>query len=150
MQRICRDSLADCTASRRRRQMVRLKSIKRILEDLQKQIRSLRAASNEELQRNIPSSSGASSSRGLSRPPSENRPPDRPIEDSDEEDLETSLGLEERNYDERVGEGNRMRSLAQRSLSMAIKRLSSDQPRRPPQPQQSLHRYVHIVQIFHN
>ena len=51
MQRICRDSLADCTASRRRRQMVRLQSIKRILEDLQKQIRSLRAASHEELRR---------------------------------------------------------------------------------------------------
>ena len=48
MQRICRDSLADCTASRRRRQMIRLKSIKRILEDLQKQIRSLRNASKEE------------------------------------------------------------------------------------------------------
>ena len=51
MQRICRDSLADCTASRKRRQMVRLQSIKRILEDLQKQIRSLRAASHEELRR---------------------------------------------------------------------------------------------------
>ena len=179
MQRICRDSLADCTASRRRRQMIRLKSIKRILEDLQKQIRSLRNASKEETQnRNIPSTTPASSATspgpstssgpstsGLNNPTSGpstsaagggaststagtgNRPPSvsaaeiqMRMEESDEDDIEASLGLDERNYDERVGEGNRMRSLAQRSLSMAIKRLSSEQPRRPPQPQESLHR----------
>ena len=180
MQRICRDSLADCTASRRRRQMIRLKSIKRILEDLQKQIRSLRNASKEETQnRNIPSTTPASSATspgpstssgpstsGLNNPTSGpstsaaggggaststagtgNRPPavsaaeiQMRMEESDEDDIEASLGLDERNYDERVGEGNRMRSLAQRSLSMAIKRLSSEQPRRPPQPQESLHR----------
>ena len=43
MQRICRDSLADGAVSRsRRRQMVRIKHIKTMLEALQRQIRSLR------------------------------------------------------------------------------------------------------------
>ena len=152
MQRICRDSLADCTASRRRRQMIRLKSIKRILEDLQKQIRSLRNASKEETQnRNIipsnttpttPSSSAMSpaagsstsagtSTSGLNNPtagPSTsaagvsastsaetgngsastsagtgNRPAPssaeiQQMEDSEEDDIEASLGLDERNY----------------------------------------------------
>merc|ERR1712079_784594 len=48
------------------------------------------------------------------------------------------------------GEGNRMRSLAQRSLSMAIKRLSSEQPRRPPQPQESLHRTSNRLSRVHS
>ena len=51
MQRICRASLADCVLNRHRRQVVRLQSIRRMLEDLQRQIRCLRAASNEELSR---------------------------------------------------------------------------------------------------
>ena len=51
MQRICRASLADCALNRHRRQVVRLQSIRRMLEDLQRQIRCLRAASNEELSR---------------------------------------------------------------------------------------------------
>ena len=75
MQRICRDSLADCTASRRRRQMVRLQSIKRILEDLQKQIRSLRAASNEELRRTSNTNRSASNN------------------DSDEDEIEAATQL---------------------------------------------------------
>ena len=109
MQRICRDSLADCTASRKRRQMVKLHSIKRILEDLQKQIRSLRNASLEELR-----------ATRNSVPPSNN--------DTDDDDLETTaqLGLDERNYDERVGEGYHMRNLARSSLNRAINRLSSE------------------------
>ena len=51
MQRICRASMADCAVSRHRRQIVRLQSIRRMLEDLQRQIRSLRNASFEELSR---------------------------------------------------------------------------------------------------
>ena len=51
MQRICRASLADCALNRHRRQVVRLQSIRRMLEDLQRQIRCLRAASNEEINR---------------------------------------------------------------------------------------------------
>ena len=51
MQRICRASLADCALNRHRRQVVRLQSIRRMLEDLQRQIRCLRAASNDELNR---------------------------------------------------------------------------------------------------
>ena len=47
MQRICRASLADCALNRHRRQVVRLQSIRRMLEDLQRQIRCVRAASNE-------------------------------------------------------------------------------------------------------
>ena len=72
MQRICRDSLADCTASRRRRQMIRLKSIKRILEDLQKQIRSLRNASKEETPNrntNIPSTTTTTPSASATSAP---------------------------------------------------------------------------------
>ena len=42
------------------------------------------------------------------------------------------------------------RSLAQRSLSMAIKRLSSEQPRRPPQPQESLHRTSNRLSRVHS
>ena len=80
MQRICRDSLADCTASRRRRQMVRLQSIKRILEDLQKQIRSLRAASNEELRRTNNNTNLSASNN-----------------DSDDDDLEAATQLGEKN-----------------------------------------------------
>ena len=51
MQTICRASLADCNLNRHRRQVVRLQSIRRMLEDLQRQIRCLRAASYEELSR---------------------------------------------------------------------------------------------------
>ena len=52
MQRICRASLTDLTLSRQRRQIIRLQGIRRMLEDLQRQIRTLQAsselASNEE------------------------------------------------------------------------------------------------------
>ena len=42
-------------------------------------------------------------------------------------------GLDERNYDERVGEGHHMRSLARSTLSRALSRLSSESgSRRPP------------------
>jgi len=45
MQRICQASLADLTMARQRRQIIRLQSIRRMLEDLQRQIRQLRSAS---------------------------------------------------------------------------------------------------------
>ena len=51
MQRICRASMADCAVSRHRRQIIRLQSIRRMLEDLQRQIRSLRNASFEDISR---------------------------------------------------------------------------------------------------
>lgn len=50
MQRICRESLSGIIP-RQRRQILRLQSIRRMLEDLQVQIRNLRAASIQELQR---------------------------------------------------------------------------------------------------
>eukprot|EP00095_Tigriopus_kingsejongensis_P010795 maker-scaffold1362_size45580-snap-gene-0.14 protein:Tk10795 transcript:maker-scaffold1362_size45580-snap-gene-0.14-mRNA-1 annotation:"activating molecule in becn1-regulated autophagy protein 1" len=50
MQRICRESLSGAIP-RQRRQIIRLQSIRKMLEDLQVQIRSLRAASYQELQR---------------------------------------------------------------------------------------------------
>ena len=40
------------------------------------------------------------------------------------------LGLDERNYDERVGEGYHMRSLARSTLTRALNRLSSESSRR--------------------
>ena len=55
--------------------MVRLQSIKRILEDLQKQIRSLRAASNEELRRTSNTNRSASNN------------------DSDEDEIEAATQL---------------------------------------------------------
>ena len=60
--------------------MVRLQSIKRILEDLQKQIRSLRAASNEELRRTNNNTNLSASNN-----------------DSDDDDLEAATQLGERN-----------------------------------------------------
>ena len=45
MQRICRASLTDLTLSRQRRQIIRLQGIRRMLEDLQRQIRTLQASS---------------------------------------------------------------------------------------------------------
>eukprot|EP00092_Neocalanus_flemingeri_P104080 GFUD01133263.1.p1 GENE.GFUD01133263.1~~GFUD01133263.1.p1 ORF type:complete len:866 (+),score=189.92 GFUD01133263.1:273-2600(+) len=45
MQRICRASLTDLTLSRQRRQIIRLQGIRRMLEDLQRQIRQLQASS---------------------------------------------------------------------------------------------------------
>ncbi len=51
MQRICRASLSDLAVTRQRRQVVRLQTIRRMLEDLQRQIRSLRTASLQELNR---------------------------------------------------------------------------------------------------
>merc|ERR1719187_3236708 len=46
MQRICQASLSDLTMARHRRQVIRLQSIRRMLEDLQRQIRQLRSASS--------------------------------------------------------------------------------------------------------
>merc|ERR1719187_1908763 len=43
MQRICQASLSDLTMARHRRQVIRLQSIRRMLEDLQRQIRQLRS-----------------------------------------------------------------------------------------------------------
>ena len=60
--------------------MVRLQSIKRILEDLQKQIRSLRAASNEELRRTNNNTNLSASNN-----------------DSDDDDLEAATQLGEKN-----------------------------------------------------
>ena len=59
--------------------MVRLQSIKRILEDLQKQIRSLRAASNEELRRTNNNTNLSASNN-----------------DSDDDDLEAATQLGEK------------------------------------------------------
>lgn len=150
MQRICRDSLADCTASRRRRQMVRLQSIKKILEDLQRQIRSLRAASHEELSRTSsrPSAAPSSSTTSSSQTP----PANATNMDSDEDDLEATaqLGLEDRNYDERVGEGHHMRSLARSTLTRALSRL---EPQVLPQPSNSdlgLRRTTNRLSRVHN
>ena len=87
--------------------MVRIKHIKTMLEALQRQIRSLRHNSEE-----------------LRRPQTASEAQ----EESEEEDLETAaqLGLDERNYDERVGEGHHMRSLARSSgLTRAINRLNT-------------------------
>ena len=108
MQRICRESLADGSVNHRRRQMVRIKHIKTMLEDLQRQIRSLRQ-SNDNRSRNTTAQ-----------------------EESEEEELETAaqLGLDERNYDERVGEGHHMRNLARSGLSRALNRLNSSENNR--------------------
>ena len=59
--------------------MVRLQSIKRILEDLQKQIRSLRAASHEELRRTNNSANRSATSNN----------------ESDDDDLEAARQLGE-------------------------------------------------------
>ena len=48
MQRICRASLTDLTLSRQRRQIIRLQGIRRMLEDLQRQIRQLQAVAVDE------------------------------------------------------------------------------------------------------
>ena len=48
MQRICRASLTDLTLSRQRRQIIRLQGIRRMLEDLQRQIRQLQAVAVED------------------------------------------------------------------------------------------------------
>lgn len=103
MQRICRESLADGSVTHRRRQMVRIKHIKTMLEDLQRQIRSLRQSNNRS---------------------ATNQNPDQ---ESEEEELETAaqLGLDERNYDERVGEGHHMRNLARSGLTRALNRLNT-------------------------
>ena len=102
MQRICRESLADGSVTHRRRQMVRIKHIKTMLEDLQRQIRSLRQSNSSRTNQN-------------------------PDQESEEEELETAaqLGLDERNYDERVGEGHHMRNLARSGLTRALNRLNT-------------------------
>ena len=51
MERICRASMADCAVRSHRRQIIKLQSIRRILEDLRRQIRSLRNAPLEEINR---------------------------------------------------------------------------------------------------
>ncbi len=51
MQRICREICDTNGAARERRHAIRLQSIRRMLEDLQRQIRSLRAASAREMSR---------------------------------------------------------------------------------------------------
>lgn len=145
MQRICKDSLADCAASRRRRQMVRLQSIENILEDLQKQIRSLRAASNEELQRTRTSTTNST--------PSTSRNNNNNEESDEDEELETTaqLGLDERNYDERVGEGYHMRSLARSGrLTRALNRLSSEPHHQRHHHRNNLHRANDRLNSAHN
>ena len=145
MQKICSESLNDCEAKTRRRQVNKLRHIKKILEDLQKQIRNLKAVSNEELSRSMPRTSSSeptpSTSRGTTAAStSESRPSTSSMmEDTDEDDLDAN---------------NRDRSKLQvakyNKLKFAIKRLSSDQPRRPPQPDQSLHRTSNRLSRVHS
>ena len=59
MQRICRASLTDLTLSRQRRQIIRLQGIRRMLEDLQRQIRELQAGGGEQDPVVVPGSSAA-------------------------------------------------------------------------------------------
>ena len=146
MQKICSESLNDCEAKTRRRQVNKLRHIKKILEDLQKQIRNLKAVSNEELSRSMPRTSSSSeptpsTSRGTTAAStSESRPSTSSMmEDTDEDDLDAN---------------NQSRSKLQvakyNKLKFAIKRLSSDQPRRPPQPDQSLHRTSNRLSRVHS
>ena len=142
MQKICSESLNDCEAKTRRRQVNKLRHIKKILEDLQKQIRNLKAVSNEELSRNMPRTSSEptpSTSRGTAASTSERPSTSRMMEDTDDDDLDAN---------------NRGQSKLQvakyNKLKFAIKRLSSDQPRRPPQPDQSLHRTSNRLSRVHS
>ena len=144
MQKICSESLNDCEAKTRRRQVNKLRHIKKILEDLQKQIRNLKAVSNEELSRSMPRTSSSeptpSTSRGTTAASTSERPSTSSMmEDTDEDDLDAN---------------NQSRSKLQvakyNKLKFAIKRLSSDQPRRPPQPDQSLHRTSNRLSRVHS
>ncbi len=124
--------LQDCT--RQRRQVVRLQSIRRMLEDLQRQIRSLRAASLEELQRrNNPTNSSTENDRQADefvggQASSNPRPRSNGSVISENEAaaasaatenlVRTSPGnlLDDRNYDERAGEGEHLAQLRSNSL----------------------------------
>ena len=77
-----------------------------MLEDLQRQIRSLSATTLEE---NFRSVENVGSAIDALRSENNNMNIDG---DSEEDEQPQSLGLEERNYDERLGEGYRMRHLA--------------------------------------
>ena len=109
----------DCT--RQRRQVVRLQSIRRMLEDLQRQIRSLRAASLEELQRRNSNSTENDSTQQQAvddyvRPRSNASASN--VDNDSENLVRTSPGnlLDDRNYDERVGEGEHLAQLRSNSL----------------------------------
>lgn len=114
------ESIQDCT--RQRRQIVRLQSIRRKLEDLHRQIRSLRAASQDELHRNVTAASQSTENdrQGDDVDPATSRP-GTSAENESENLVRTSPGnlLDDRNYDERVGEGEHLAQL--RSNSMIIK-----------------------------
>ncbi len=67
IQRICRESLSDVTTRRPRRHVVRLQTIRRILEDLQRQVRGLRDASQAELNRRTRQAESIGSALGAAR-----------------------------------------------------------------------------------
>jgi hypothetical protein len=92
-----------------------------MLEDLQRQIRSLRAASLEELQRRNSNSTENDSTQQQQAVDDYVRPRSNASSnvDNDSENLvRTSPGnlLDDRNYDERVGEGEHLAQLRTNSL----------------------------------
>ena len=124
--------------------MNKLRHIKKILEDLQKQIRNLKAVSNEELSRSMPRTSSEptpSTSRGTAASTSERPSTSSMMEDTDDDDLDANS---------RGQSKAKLQVAKYNKLKFAIKRLSSDQPRRPPQPDQSLHRTSNRLSRVHS
>ena len=89
-----------------------------MLEDLQRQIRSLRAASQDELQRRNSSTPESVSTQAGGNPANDDA--NATSRNGDNDSVRTSPGnlLDDRNYDERVGEGEHLAQL--RSNSMMI------------------------------